>query len=157
MVTTPSARYSIDEIAHMTNLTPRTLRFYEEIGLLPPPDRTEGGHRKYTDADVQRVERIRELKELLGYSLEDMKTILKATELLSSIKEEYRRDPDPAHRLNRVAAAHALLAEQMEVVESRIARLTKVRADYQEWQRCLSIERDRLQALLAADEERNEA
>ena len=141
----------------MTNLTPRTLRFYEEIGLLPPPDRTEGGHRKYRDADVRRVERIRELKELLGYSLEDMKTILKATELLSTIKEEYHRDPDPAHRLNRVAAAHALLAEQMEVVESRIARLTKVRDDYQEWQRRLASERDRLQALLAADTGRNEA
>src|SRR5438045_3861224 len=38
MVTTPSARYSIDEIAQMTNLTPRTLRVYEETGLLPPRD-----------------------------------------------------------------------------------------------------------------------
>jgi DNA-binding transcriptional MerR regulator len=157
MVTTPSARYSIDEIAQITNLTPRTLRFYEEIGLLPPPDRTGGGHRKYTDADVARVERIRELKELLGYSLEDMKTILKATELLGTIKEEYRRDADPARNLQRVAAAHALLAEQMGVVESRIARLTKVHRDYQEGQRCLAIERDRLQALLAAETGRNEA
>jgi DNA-binding transcriptional MerR regulator len=157
MVTTPSARYSIDEIAQMTNLTPRTLRFYEEIGLLPPPDRTEGGHRKYTDADVRRVERIRELKELLGYSLDDMKTILKATELLGTIKAEYRRDPDPARRLKRVAAAHALLAEQMAIVASRIARLTKVQDEYQEGQRRLAIERDRLKALLATDEGRNDA
>jgi DNA-binding transcriptional MerR regulator len=157
MVTTPSARHSIDEIAHLTNLTPRTLRFYEEIGLLPPPDRTGGGHRKYTDEDIRRIERIRELKELLGYSLEDMKTILRATEGLGTIKEGYHLDPDPAHQLNKVAAAHALIADQMAVVESRIERLTKVREEYRGWQDSLATERDRLRALIAPEEGRNDA
>src|SRR3954465_2723935 len=110
--------YSIDEVARMTGLTARTLRFYEEVGLLEPPTRTEGGHRKYRDADVRRIERIKELKELLGYSLADLQTILKATELRGTLREAYQHDSDPVHRLTQVAAAYALVSEQVEVVQS---------------------------------------
>lgn len=153
MTTTLETLYSIDEVARMTGLTPRTLRFYEEIGLLDPPSRTEGGHRKYRDGDIRRIERIKELKELLGYSLADMQTVLAATELLGTLRAAYQDDPDPAHRLAQVAAAYALLSEQVAVVQSRIERLTRVRDDYRQRQHRLEAERDRLQALLTTNEE----
>jgi len=148
--------YSIDEVARMTGLTSRTLRFYEEIGLLDPPTRTEGGHRKYRDEDVRRIERIKELKELLGYSLADLQTILKATELRGTLREAYQNDPDPAHRLTQVASAYALVSEQVEVVQSRIDRLTRVRDDYQAVQHRLEAARDRLgtQLTIANEEDR---
>jgi DNA-binding transcriptional MerR regulator len=145
--------YSIDEVARMTGLTTRTLRFYEEVGLLDPPTRTEGGHRKYRDEDVRRIGRIKELKELLGYSLADLQTILKATELRVTLREAYQNDPDPVHRLTQVAAAHALVSEQVEVIASRIDRLTRVRDDYQEAQSRLEAARDRLRAQLIATNE----
>ena len=149
MTTTLEALYSIDEATRMTGLTARTLRFYEEVGLLDPPHRTEGGHRKYRDDDVRRIERIKELKELLGYSLADLQTVLKATELLGTLRAAYHDDPDPAHRLAQVAAAYALLSEQSAIVQSRIDRLMRVRDDYQSRQHRLEAERDRLQALRA--------
>lgn len=155
MTASMEALCSIDEVARMTGLTPRTLRFYEEVGLLDPPARTGGGHRKYRDEDVRRIERIKELKELLGYSLADLQTILKATELRGALREAYQNDPDPAHRLTQVAAAYALVSEQVEIVQSRIARLTRVRDDYREVQRRLEAARDRLQAQLAAANEGN--
>lgn len=157
MSTTNTVPYSIDEIAQMTGTTPRTLRWYEEIGLLPPPDRTGGGHRKYTEADVRRIERIRDLKELLGLSLADLHALLGATELLDTLRAEYCGDPDPAHRLGKIAAAHALLAQQIETVESRIARLGNVRDEYHQLQRRLEAERDHLRAVLADDTGRTTA
>ncbi|MHB8644777.1 MAG: helix-turn-helix domain-containing protein [Thermomicrobiales bacterium] len=153
MTTTLETLHSIDEVARMTGLTPRTLRFYEEVGLLDPPNRTEGGHRKYRDADVQRVERIKELKELLGYSLADLQTVLKATELLGTLRAAYHGDPDPAHRLAQVAAAYALISEQVAIVQSRIDRLTRVRDEYQQRQHRLEAERDRLQVTGATTHE----
>lgn len=153
MTTTVETLYAIDDVARMTGLTPRTLRFYEEIGLLDPPQRTEGGHRKYRDADVQRLERIKELKELLGYSLADMQTVLNATELLGTLRAAYHEDPDPAHRLAQVAASYALISEQVAIVQSRIDRLARVRDDYQQRQRRLEAERDRLRAILATANE----
>jgi MerR family transcriptional regulator, repressor of the yfmOP operon len=153
MTATLETLYSIDEVARMTGLTARTLRFYEEVGLLDPPARTEGGHRKYRDADVHRIERIKELKELLGYSLADLQTILRATEQRGTLREAYQQDSDPAHQLAQVAAAYALLSEQVEVVQSRIDRLTRVRGEYEDRQHRLEAERNRLQALLTMHEE----
>lgn len=153
MTATRETVYSIDDVARMTGLTPRTLRFYEEVGLLEPPRRTEGGHRTYRDAEIRRVERIKELKELLGYSLADLHTVLKATELLDTLRAAYHEDPDPTHRLGQVATAHALLSEQVAIVQSRIDRLTRVRDDYRQRQHRLESERDRLQAIRTATSE----
>lgn len=153
MTVSVEARYSIDEVARMTGLTPRTLRFYEEVGLLDPPARTEGGHRKYRGEDVRRIEHIKELKELLGYSLADLQTILKATELRGNLREAYQSDPDPAHRLAQVAAAYALVSEQVEIVQSRIDRLTRVRDDYRDVQHRLEATRDRLRAQRTGENE----
>lgn len=153
MTASTAILYSIDEVARMTGLTPRTLRFYEEVGLLDPPARTEGGHRKYRDDDVRRIERIKELKELLGYSLADLQTILTATELRGTLREAYYNDPDPARRLTQVAAAYALVSEQVAVVQSRIERLTRVRDDYTQVQHRLEAARDRLRAQLSLPSE----
>ena len=68
----------IEQVAARTGLTKRTLRYYEEIGLLPPPTRTEGGYRLYSEADVQQLERIKRLKDLLGFSLAEIREIADA-------------------------------------------------------------------------------
>ncbi len=153
MTVSTAMQYSIDEVARRTGLTARTLRFYEEVGLLDPPTRTEGGHRKYRDADIRRIERIKELKELLGYSLADLQTILTATEQRGTIREAYKSDPDPAHRLAQVAAAYALVSEQLGVVQSRIDRLMRLQDEYRGVRHRLEAERDRLQAVLATTSE----
>lgn len=54
----------ISEVARATGLTPRALRYYEELGLLAPPKRLVGGHRTYDAADVSRATRIRQLQQL---------------------------------------------------------------------------------------------
>ncbi len=66
--------YSIGEIAQIVGMTTRTIRYYEEIGLLNSIKRLEGGKRIYTDDDIRRLKFINRLK-VLGLSLNDMKEL----------------------------------------------------------------------------------
>lgn len=63
--------YKIDEVAKQSGLTKRTIRYYEEIGLLPSPQRSEGNMRLYTQEDVDLLKKILSAKEVLGFSLQE--------------------------------------------------------------------------------------
>ena len=65
----------IGQVAERTGLSLRTIRFYEESGLVVPTARTEGGFRLYSDDDVARLEVIKRMKPL-GFSLEEMRELL---------------------------------------------------------------------------------
>src|SRR5689334_24633754 len=86
--------YTIEQVATSKGLTKRTLRYYEEVGLLPPTDRTEGNYRRYSEADVRRIERIKELRDLLGFSLTDIRTLMGAEDERTQIKEAYRHETE---------------------------------------------------------------
>ena len=73
----------IGEVAETTGLSIRTLRHYDELGLVVPSGHTAGGFRLYTDADVQRLLLVRRMKPL-GFSLERMRQFLRATDVLSA-------------------------------------------------------------------------
>src|SRR5918998_1159611 len=94
VATRQGADLQIGEVAERTGVTQRTLRFYEERGLLKPPSRMDGGFRLYSEDDVQRVEQIRRLQNLLGLTLAEIKEMVEADEALQQIKAEYRRDAD---------------------------------------------------------------
>jgi len=65
----------IKEFAHQTNLSAKTIRYYEEIGLLPPPNRLENGYRDYEETDVHRVRFVSGARSL-DFSLDDIGEIL---------------------------------------------------------------------------------
>ena len=65
----------IGEVAERTKLSLRTIRHYEEVGLVPPSARSKGGFRLYSEADVQRLLLIRKMKPL-GFTLEEMADLL---------------------------------------------------------------------------------
>src|ERR1700733_5405330 len=71
----------IGELAELLGTPPRTIRYYEEIGLLPgAEDRAQGKHRAYTEADVERLGEIIRLRDLLGLRLKELSTLLAAEE-----------------------------------------------------------------------------
>ncbi|HEY9723487.1 MAG TPA: MerR family transcriptional regulator, partial [Oscillatoriaceae cyanobacterium] len=100
----------VGELAKLTGVSVRTLHHYEAIGLLKPAMRNEGGHRCYTEAEVERLQRILSLREL-GFSLEDIGRCLDA----------------PGYALGSVVELHlARLAEQItrqQVLHQRLERL----------------------------------
>ncbi|KEQ24234.1 MerR family transcriptional regulator [Paenibacillus tyrfis] len=67
--------WKIGDLANLTGLTVRTLRFYDQIGLFSPSEHTESGHRLYNESDLSRLHQILSLKEL-GLSLEEIKSVL---------------------------------------------------------------------------------
>lgn len=119
--------YSIEQVAAQTGLTKRTLRYYEEVGLLPPTGRTEGNYRRYSDADIQRLERIKKLRDLLGFSLADIRTILEADDERGQIKEAYEHETEAAAKLAQLDRADELIRSQLQLIEQKLAGLQQMR------------------------------
>ncbi|RUS48958.1 MerR family transcriptional regulator [Cohnella sp. AR92] len=67
--------WKVGDLARLTGLTVRTLRFYDQIGLFSPSGQTESGHRLYDESDLSRLQQILSLKEL-GLSLEEVRSAL---------------------------------------------------------------------------------
>jgi DNA-binding transcriptional MerR regulator len=132
----PSKTLRIGEVAELTATTPRTIRYYEEIGLLPgAADRTQGKHRCYTQADVDRVREILRLKELLGLTLEQLSQLLDAEESRAELRREYHQtdDPDEQGRILDQALGH--IAGQLELVRGRRQELEELEKDLLEKRR----------------------
>ncbi len=92
----------IGEVAELTGTTPRTIRYYEEIGLLgAAPDRVQGKHRCYTDADVERVKRIVLVRDLLGLSLEELGGLVASEDTLGELIERVRSRRRELEQLER--------------------------------------------------------
>jgi len=120
----------IGEVAELTGTTPRTIRYYEEIGLLSGgTEREIGKHRCYSQGDVDRIREIVRLKDLLGLSLEQLSQLLEAETARADIRREYREtdDPDRQRTLLRQSGVH--IANQLGLVRGRIAELTRLEAD----------------------------
>lgn len=79
----PEQRMHIGDLAEATGLSPRTIRHYEEVGLLPATTRSEGGFRIYTESDLQRMLVIRSMKPL-GFTLEEMGELLETVDILAA-------------------------------------------------------------------------
>ncbi len=107
----PGAPMHIGEVAGRTDLSLRSLRHWEEVGLLPPSGRSEGGFRLYTDADVEKILVIRRMKPL-GFSLDQMRAVMRDLEALES---------PGATAADRVAVRRRLDAIRAEAHERRAA------------------------------------
>ena len=77
----------IGEVAKLTGLTTRTLRYWEELGLIRPSSYRGSGERLYSQTDMARVTRIRELQELLGFSLAEVRVVLDTEDGRDLLKE----------------------------------------------------------------------
>jgi DNA-binding transcriptional MerR regulator len=77
----------IGELAERTELSLRTIRHYDEVGILPATSRTEGGFRVYTEEDLERLMVIRRMKPL-GFSLEEMTDLLSVLDGLQQEQDE---------------------------------------------------------------------
>jgi MerR family transcriptional regulator, repressor of the yfmOP operon len=105
----------IGELARAAGTTPRTVRYYEEIGLLAASgDRSAGAHREYGEADLGRLRELLRLKSMLGLSLEELRTVMCGEDARARRRREWHETDDPAERrrILREGTAHtdALLA-----------------------------------------------
>ena len=101
-----SAPLRIGDVARLAGTTPRTIRYYEEIGLLPASGgREPGAHRTYSQADVDRLIEVMRLRTLLGVSLDGLKELVEAEDNREALRREWHEGvPDPVRRSAPVAS-----------------------------------------------------
>jgi DNA-binding transcriptional MerR regulator len=121
----------IGDVAKLAGTTPRTIRYYEELGLLPQtPERPSGGHRLYSPEEVERLREVMRLKELLGVSLHELKELLAAEEARAAVRAELRReDVAPERRRELLEEAQGHIERQLALVEHRANELAKLRKE----------------------------
>jgi DNA-binding transcriptional MerR regulator len=131
----------IGDVAREVGTTTRTIRYYEEIGLLASGERPAGGHRAYDEADVERLREILRLKDALGITLDELRDLVAAEDARALLRDEFRRTDDPARRTALLHEALGHLDRQLELVRHR-------RSDLDELERELTERRGRITARL---------
>jgi DNA-binding transcriptional MerR regulator len=117
----------IGEAADRANLTQRTLRYYEEKGLLNSPTRMEGGFRLYSPDDMERIDRIRQLKELLGFSLAEIKEMLEAEDVRLQIKAGWRKDADAEEKAEKARLGREVTLQQITLIDQKMEKMASLR------------------------------
>src|SRR5260370_13875672 len=124
----PYNLFTIDQVSARTGLTKRTLRYYEEVELLPPTGRTEGNYRRYSEEDIQRLERIKKLRDLLGFSLADIRELLDAEDERGQIKVAYEHETEAAAKIAQLDRADELIRSQLHLIEQKMEGLEQMRS-----------------------------
>ena len=126
----PDAEYlQIGDVAALTGLTQRTLRYYEELQLFEPPTRMAGGFRLYSPADVARLRHILRLKGLLGFSLAEVKAILSAEEVQTRSPVDPSDAAGVRRRLAQLDHVIANTSGQLDLLDRKLADMTQLRTD----------------------------
>ena len=132
----------IAKAAAQCGVSERALRYYQQIGLLTPTASTPGGLRRYSEGDLTRVRRIRELQALLGFNLDEIRAVLASDDRLAAIRAEYDAASEgSARRALLLRQALKVREDLTETVDSKIAALQCFRAD-------LSASMDRVRAVM---------
>jgi len=117
---TTAAPLRIGEVAERLGTTTRTIRYYEEIGLLGGGEREAGRHRVYEEADVERLSDALRFKQLLGLSLDELKALLEAEEARAALRTEWRSGlADEGRRREILEQALGHIDRQLELVRRR--------------------------------------
>jgi DNA-binding transcriptional MerR regulator len=129
-IAAPERPLRIGEVAELTGTTPRTIRYYEEIGLLPAAaDRLQGKRRLYAQADVQRLGELIRLRDLLGLSLDDLKRLVEAETARAGLRERWQHTDDPDEQRHILEQSLGHIADQLKLVRARRRELERLEAE----------------------------
>ena len=115
----------IGEVAERIGLSLRTIRYYEEVGLVTPSARSQGGFRLYTESDIARLQLIKRMKPL-GFALDEMRSLLDALDALDTLDAAGPGEerPDGASRgaaLDRLSMFESAAEERCEALRDQLA------------------------------------
>ena len=124
---------SIGAAAAQAGVTERALRYYQEIGLLKPCGLTKGGMRRYSQADLARVARIRELQSLLGLNLDEIAVVLRNEDRTAEIRAAYHAEgTGQKQRQDLLRESLALVTDLRATVEAKRVALDSFLHDLDE-------------------------
>lgn len=125
--------YRIGEVAERVGVTTRTIRYYEELGLLGcDTDRPKGAHRLYTNSDISRLQELIRLRDLLGLTLDELIELAEAEDARAALRNRWDQGPSDEERLRIVQQATPLLERQLALVRARQKTLAEFAASLEE-------------------------
>jgi DNA-binding transcriptional MerR regulator len=139
-------RFRIGEAAAQAGVSTRTLRYYQELGLLSPASTTAGGARRYSKADVERVLRILQLRDLVGLNLHELSTVLHDEDRLLAIRQQWWNDQSAEHRATLLREAIDINTQTRQLVRSKMAGLQEFLAGLEERAELLQLRQKELDA-----------
>ena len=113
----------IQQVAADVGLTTRSIRYYEELGLLKPAARSEGSYRLYDDDDLERLRFIKGLRDDAGFSLAEIGQLLEDEAARARNRERFRSTNDPDERTAIVEDAFVRVDRQIASLRDKIGRL----------------------------------
>ncbi|MGD0167816.1 MAG: MerR family transcriptional regulator [Gaiellaceae bacterium] len=144
MDTASKQSYRIGELAALVGASPRTIRYYEERGLLPAPEgHSKGQHRTYDDTDVLRLRELLRLRDLLGLPLEELGKLLEAEEARALLRDRFHAGGSGEQRRQILEQGIAHIEAQLTLVRRREQALAGLGKE-------LAAKRQRLRAQLRA-------
>jgi DNA-binding transcriptional MerR regulator len=127
----PARLLRIHEAAAEVGLTARSVRYYEEVGLLRPAARSEGDYRLYDETDVERLRFIKGLRDDAGFSLAEIAQLLEDEAARERGHAAFHATTDPAERKRLLCGRVASFERQIETLERKIGRLQAMVDDTQ--------------------------
>jgi MerR family transcriptional regulator, repressor of the yfmOP operon len=147
-----SPSYRIGDVARRLGVTARTIRYYEELGLLDPlGDRRKGGHRLYDTAAIAHLQQVLKLRDLLGLSLEAIVALAEAEISRAALRDTWDQEPSESDRLRILDEAHPLITRQLELVHERQVTLSRFARDLRKTLREIERRRAALHAPLTPE------
>jgi DNA-binding transcriptional MerR regulator len=120
----------IGAAAQRLGVSERALRYYQQLGLLVPASTTPGGQRRFSPADLARVERIRELQALLGLNLDEIAVVLRNEDRMAEIRLTWHDERTSAEERRQLTHECLALQESLRTtVEAKRAALDSFLAD----------------------------
>jgi MerR family transcriptional regulator, repressor of the yfmOP operon len=114
----------IQEVAAEVGLTPRSIRYYEEVGLLEPAARSEGSYRLYDESDVERLRFIRGMRDDAGFSLAQIGQLLEDEAARERNRARFQASDDPGERRAILVDALGQVDRQIETLRHKADRIT---------------------------------
>lgn len=113
----------IQEAAAEVGLTARSVRYYEEVGLLRPAGRSEGLYRLFDESDLERLRFIKGLRDDAGFSLAEIAQLLEDEAARERDRAAFRATADPAERMRILRDRVSSFDRQIETLQRKIVRL----------------------------------
>lgn len=121
--------FKIDEVAKACGLTKRTIRYYEELNLLFPPERSEGGTRLYTHKHIERLNQIVNARDVLGYSLMEISEFVSIREKMGEHREVYSKSEEADHKLRQLREMKEMVSQQLSMVNQKLDKMLEFRKE----------------------------
>ena len=121
----------IHEVAELVGLTPRSIRYYEEMGLLSPSARSRGAYRLFDQLDVDRLRFIKSLRDDAGFSISEIGRLLEDEAARRLAREALASTDDPAERHRILSGRLSSIDDQLAGLNEKLTRLQEMGSELQ--------------------------